>query len=126
MLFQMKKNSFLKKLLPFAKYLRPHKKVLIISMILSFMSTALGIVQPLFTKVIIDKVLIGHDYQFLFVLLGALVALLLISFLTRVGNNYIYTKYSSRILFKMREDLFDHIHRLPLTYFSKNQASSMR
>ena len=125
MLFQMKKNSFLKKLLPFAKYLRPHKKVLIISMILSFMSTALGIVQPLFTKVIIDKVLIGHDYQFLFVLLGALVALLLISFLTRVGNNYIYTKYSSRILFKMREDLFDHIHRLPLTYFSKKKIGDI-
>lgn len=99
-------------------YLRPHRGVLGLSLVLSLLSTCLGMVQPYFAKIIIDRVLLGRMAGLLAPLLALMIALLIIGFLIRVSNNYIYTRYSARFLFKLREDLFDHLHRIPLRFFT--------
>ncbi len=107
------------------KYLRPHKKVLLLSFSLSAVSTALGMVQPLFAKILIDKVLIGNRPDLLVKILGAVIALVAIGFVIRVGNGYIYMRYSARLLFRMREDLFAHLHRVPLSLYSKRKVGDL-
>ncbi|WP_041279233.1 ABC transporter ATP-binding protein [Desulfobacula toluolica] len=106
-------------------YLAPHKQVLIFSLFLSTISTVLGMVQPYFAKILIDRVFLGNQPQFLFSILAALIALLIISFGIRVGNGYIYTRYSAKILFLMREDLFDHLQKISLTFFSKKKLGDI-
>ena len=118
-------QPFIKQILDLSKYLRPHKKVLIISFLLSVISTALGLIQPLFAKVLIDKVFLGHNYRILVILLAAVILLLIISFVIRVSNRYIYTRYSAKILFKMREDLFEHLQKVPLSFFSKRKIGDI-
>ena len=118
-------QPFIKQILELSKYLRPHKKVLIISFLLSVISTALGMVQPLFAKVLIDKVLLSQQYKLLLILLAAVICLLVISFLIRVSNSYIYTRYSAKLLFQMREDLFDHLLKVPLSFFSKRKIGDI-
>lgn len=119
------KEPFYKQFLYVIRYLRPHKKVLVISLFLSVLSTALGMIQPLFAKVLIDKVLLGHNTKLLFVLLVAVVSLLIVSFLIRISNSYIYTRYSAKVLFKMREDLFEHLQRVPLSFLSKRKIGDL-
>ncbi len=75
--------------------------------------------QPYFAKLLIDKVFLNKNPDILIPLLIALIVLLTISFGLRVINNWIYTRYSAGLLFKMREDLFAHLHRVPLRFFSK-------
>ncbi|WP_165477755.1 ABC transporter ATP-binding protein [Desulfobacter hydrogenophilus] len=106
-------------------YLKPHKKILIFSLILSALSTALGMLQPWFAKILIDRVFLGHQPGILFPVLGVLILLLVVGFGVRVANRYLYTKYSARILFAMREDLFSHLQRIPLVYFSKNKIGDI-
>ena len=118
-------QSFIKQLLELSKYLQPHKKVLIISFLLSLISTALGMIQPLFAKFLIDKVLVSQQYRLLLTLLGAVICLLVISFVIRVSNSYIYTRYSAKLLFQMREDLFDHLQIVPLSFFSKRKIGDI-
>jgi len=118
-------QSFIKQILDLSKYLRPHKKVLIISFLLSVISTALGMIQPLFAKVLIDKVLLSQQYELLLTLLSAVICLLIISFFIRVSNSYIYTRYSAKVLFQMREDLFDHLQKVPLNFFSKRKIGDI-
>lgn len=118
-------EPFLKQILYVARYVRPHKKVLIISFLLSVISTALGLIQPLFAKVLIDKVFLGQNYRILVILLAAVILLLIISFVIRVSNRYIYTRYSAKILFKMREDLFEHLQKVPLSFFSKRKIGDI-
>jgi len=118
-------QPFIKQILDLSKYLRPHKKVLIISFLLSVISTALGMIQPLFAKVLIDKVLLSQQYELLLTLLAAVICLLVISFLIRVSNSYIYTRYSAKVLFQMREDLFDHLQKVPLSFFSKRKIGDI-
>ena len=106
-------------------YLRPHRGVLGISLVLSLLSTFLGMVQPYFAKIIIDQVFLDRMAGILAPLLGLMIALLIVGFLIRVGNNYIYTRYSARFLFKLREDLFDHLHRIPLRFFTRNKIGDI-
>ncbi|MDB4304113.1 ABC transporter ATP-binding protein, partial [Desulfosarcina sp.] len=114
--------SQLKFVLP---YLRPHRGVLGISLVLSLLSTFLGMVQPYFAKIIIDQVFLDRMAGILAPLLGLMIALLIVGFMIRVGNNYIYTRYSARFLFKLREDLFDHLHRIPLRFFTRNKIGDI-
>ena len=108
-----------------AAYLVPHRRVLILSLTLSILSTGLGLVQPYFAKILIDRVFLEHQPQYLVPILSALIVLLLISFGIRVGNNYIYTRYSADILFTMREELFAHLQRIPLIFFSSNKTGDI-
>ena len=107
------------------KYLRPHKTILIISLMLSVFSTALGLIQPYFAKLFIDRVFIPRNSSLLVPLLVSLIAILVVSFFIRVGNNYIYTLYSAKLLFKMREDLFAHLQKVPLSFFSKRKSGDI-
>ncbi|MDM8523193.1 ABC transporter ATP-binding protein [Desulfococcaceae bacterium HSG8] len=122
---ESKDVSFLEQIQYIGKYLRPHKRILIFSFLLSGVSTALGMIQPYFAKILIDKVFIDRQSQILIPLLLALISLLIISFIIRVSNSYIYTLYSSRILFKMREDLFEHLQRIPLNFFTKRKIGDI-
>ena len=106
-------------------YLKPHKKVLVYSLLLSIVSTGLGMIQPFFAKLLIDDVFIGREYRILYPLLALLIFLLILSFIVRMGNSYIYTRYSARLLFQMREDLFRHLHRIPLNFFSKKKIGDI-
>lgn len=106
-------------------YLRPHRKVLALSLLLSIISTAVGMIQPLFAKILIDHVLLGKNYAFLMTLLGAVLLLLIVSFIIRVSNSYIYTRYSAKVLFRMREDLFAHLQKVPLTFLSKRKIGDI-
>ncbi len=106
-------------------YLRPHRVVLILSFLLSGLSAALGMIQPYFAKLLIDNVFLGDTPDLLIPLLVGLVALLIGSFLIRVSNSYIYTLYSARLLFKMREDLFAHLQRIPLRFFSRAKSGDI-
>jgi ABC-type bacteriocin/lantibiotic exporter with double-glycine peptidase domain len=118
-------QSFIRQIIELSKYLRPHKRVLIISFLLSVISTALGMIQPLFAKFLIDKVLLSQQYRLLLTLLSAVVCLLVLSFLIRVSNSYIYTRYSAKVLFEMRADLFDHLQKIPLSFFSKRKIGDI-
>jgi ABC-type multidrug transport system fused ATPase/permease subunit len=122
---ESKDVSFLKQIQYIGKYLGPHRRILIFSFLLSSVSTALGMIQPYFAKILIDKVFIGRQSQILIPLLIALISLLIVSFVIRVSNSYIYTLYSSRILFKMREDLFEHLQRIPLNFFTKRKIGDI-
>lgn len=106
----------LKSLLP---YLRPHRPVILASLALSLIGVGMGMIQPYFSKILIDRVLLTGDFQKLYPLIGLLIGLLILSFVLRVYNAYIYTRYSARMLFEMRQDLFAHLHRIPLAFFSK-------
>ncbi len=118
-------ESLRKQILYLGGYLRPHKKVLAVSFSLSAVSTALGMIQPLFAKFLIDRVLIGNRPDLLLKILAAVIALVSAGFVIRVCNSYIYTRYSARLLFRMREDLFAHLHRVPLSLYSKRKIGDL-
>jgi ATP-binding cassette subfamily B protein len=107
------------------KYLKPRKKILILSLVLSGLSTVFGMTQPYFAKVLIDKVFLAADHRLLWPVLSLLLALILFAFAIRVINSFLYMRYSAQILFHMREDLFEHVQKIPLNFFSKQKIGDL-
>jgi ATP-binding cassette, subfamily B, bacterial len=101
------------------KYLKPHKKTVALTFGLSTVSIGLGMIQPLFAQLLIDTVLPTKNARLLLILLGVVVGLFLLSFGLKIVNSFLYTRYSAKVLFSMREDLFSHLQRVPFSFFSK-------
>ena len=118
-------NDFIHHISSLGKYLKPWKKILILSLLLSCISTVLGMIQPYFAKIIIDRVFIARNTGLLLPVLSLLLFLLILSFLIRIINSYIYTRYSAGILFAMREDLFEHVQKIPLSYFTRQKIGDI-
>ncbi len=117
--------AFFRQIRFIGEYVRPHKKILVVSLVLSVLSTTLGMIQPYFAKILIDNVFMQNQASMLVPLISILIGLLVISFAVRVNNSYLYTKYSAQILFRMREKLFGHIHRIPLPFFLKQKIGDI-
>ena len=118
-------GSFLRQLTYLSRYLKPHRKIIAISLSLSVLSTTLGMIQPYFAKILIDSVFMEKNGSALAPLLSIMIGLLLSSFVVRVVNNYIYTGYSARLLFAMRRELFDHMQRVSLKYFTRQKIGDL-
>jgi len=80
--------SRVRRLLPF---LAGFRSKLAIIFLLSFSNTILGLLQPIFTKILIDDVLLPRNFRLLWILSGIMIAVTLVSYVLGAFNRYYYT-----------------------------------
>ncbi len=95
------------------KYRKPLSEVLTASLILQIF----GLVTPVFTQVIIDKVLVHKGVTTLDVLAIGLIAIALFEGLLSILRIYLFTHTTNRIDISLGTKLFRHLFSLPLKYF---------
>ncbi|MBI3379046.1 MAG: type I secretion system permease/ATPase [Nitrospirae bacterium] len=95
------------------KYRKPLSEVLIASLVLQIF----GLVTPIFTQVIIDKVLVHRGLTTLDVLAIGLIAIALFEALLNILRTYVFTHTTSKIDVTLSTRLFKHLLALPLRYF---------
>jgi len=95
------------------KYRKPLYEVLIASFVLQIF----GLVTPIFTQVIIDKVLVHRGLTTLDVLAIGLIAIALFEALLSILRTYVFTHTTSKIDVTLSTRLFKHLLALPLRYF---------
>ena len=95
------------------KYRKPLFEVLTASLILQIF----GLVTPVFTQVIIDKVLVHRGITTLNVLAIGLITVILFEGLLNILRTYLFTHTSNRIDISLGTKLFKHLFSLPLKYF---------
>lgn len=106
-------------------YLKPYKKSVIITVLLMFIAAFAGLSGPKLLQVAID------DYMEA----GHLVALAIIGILYLVLNliNLLCTRYrvytmslvGQKVLYKIRQDMFDHIQKLSFNYYDSRPAGKI-
>ena len=95
------------------KYRKPLSEVLTTSLILQIF----GLVTPVFTQVIIDKVLVHKGVTTLDVLAIGLITIALFETLLSILRTYLFTHTTNRIDISLGTKLFRHLFSLPLKYF---------
>jgi len=95
------------------KYRKPLYEVLTASLILQIF----GLVTPVFTQVIIDKVLVHKGVTTLDVLAIGLITVVLFEALLNIIRTYLFTHTTNRIDISLGTKLFRHLFSLPLKYF---------
>jgi len=101
------------RLLPFISGFRSK---LAIIFLLSFSNTLLGLLWPIFTKILIDDVLEARNLRLLWILTGVMVAATVVSYVLGAFNRYYYTSVTARVLFNLRQHLFEHLQALPMRF----------
>lgn len=93
-------------------FLRPYALPLAGIIGLSVVSTGAGLLGPLVNQQLIDKGLIGRDPSALLWTAGAMAGLAVFGFLTNAWSSYTYAKISTRVLFSMRLELYQHLQQI--------------
>ena len=109
----------------FVPSLRRYRKVLIEVLIASIVIQVFGLVNPLATQVIIDKVLVGNSPDTLevfgiFLLVVAVIEAILTSVLT-----HLFTDTTNRIDLTLGSEVINHLLRLPLSYFERRPVGEL-
>ncbi len=91
----------------------------------SFIVQLFGLVTPLFTQVILDKVIVHRSLNTLNVLAVAFLAVTLFEFLLNVTRNYIFIHTANKIDAKLGAKLFKHLFNLPFVYFENRKVGNI-
>lgn len=106
----------------FAGYYKPHKKLFIIDMICAFIISVFNLVYPYITKEIINNYV---PNKLLYLLLAGTLILFVI-YAVKALLNFVLQYWGHlvgvRIQADMRSELFNHLQKLPFSYFDNNKT----
>ena len=109
----------------FFNQLLHYKKIVGEILLASFVIQLFGLVTPLFTQVILDKVLVHHSISTLNVIAIAFGGVIGFELLLNLVRNYIFVHTTSKIDAKLGAKLFRHLISLPLVYFEKRKVGNI-
>lgn len=102
-----------------------YKRIIAEVMLGSFVVQLFGLVTPLFTQVILDKVIVHRSMSTLDVLGIAFVAVSIFEFLLNLTRNYIFIHTANKIDAKLGAKLFHHLFALPFVYFESRKVGNI-
>ncbi len=91
----------------------------------SFVIQLFGLITPLFTQVILDKVIVHHSMTTLDVLGVAFLAVMVFEFVLNLSRNFIFTHTANKIDAKLGAKLFKHLFGLPFVYFESRKVGNI-
>jgi ATP-binding cassette, subfamily B, bacterial len=100
-------------------FLRPYKGRLIFILAISLLATALGLVQPYISKLLIDTALLRRDWRALVWVSGLMFLATVFGFLINILSSYQYVRVSAAMLFDMRLALYRHLQTLSPRFYAK-------
>jgi ATP-binding cassette subfamily B protein len=107
------------------RFAKPYQNLLIIFLVVVIVDAAIGAVNPLILREIINKGILGHRSN-LIIDLALLVAGLAVF---DAGLEFVERLISSRIgeglIFDMRTRIFNHIQKMPLAFFTRTQTGAL-
>ncbi|MHC4696907.1 MAG: ABC transporter ATP-binding protein [Planctomycetota bacterium] len=109
----------------YARWLWPHKARFLVVFVLALASAAMSLVLPLVTRYVIDDILTQSDLTVdeklhqLAWLCGVMMVLLLAAMGTDTSRSYLMSVLNAKVIFRLRQKLFDRFLRLPLSDLSE-------
>ena len=102
-----------------------YKKIIGQVLLGSFVVQLFGLVTPLFTQVILDKVLVNRTIATLDVLAFAFIVVAIFELLLNLSRNYIFIHTTNKIDAKLGAKLFRHLFQLYYVYFENRQVGNI-
>ena len=106
----------------FAPYRTPMFGVLAIIMI----SALLGLASPFILRALIDTAIPDQNVRLLVLLVGAMLAITVVTQALGVVQTYASTRIGQRVMHTLRTHLFTHLQRLPLGFFTRTRGGELQ
>ena len=106
-------------------YLKPYRLQLALVLLAILLSSVVGLLPSIITGRIVDEALVGRD-------LALLIRLLLLAFVTLFASqvisileSYINAWISQRIIFDMKNQMYDHLQHMPHSFFTTEKQGDI-
>ena len=106
-------------------YLKPYWLQFIFVFIAILLSATVGLFPSILTGRIVDEALVGKNMELLIKLLLMAFAALTVSQLVGVLENYINAWISQRIIFDMRNQMYNHLQYMPHSFFTTEKQGDI-
>ncbi len=106
-------------------YLKPYWLQFIFVFITILLSATIGLMPSIITGRIVDEALVGKNMELLIRLLLMAFAALTVSQLVGVLENYINAWISQRIIFDMRNQMYNHLQYMPHSFFTTEKQGDI-
>ncbi|MCA1318566.1 ABC transporter ATP-binding protein/permease [Bacillus tianshenii] len=106
-------------------YLGERKGLLAMVLLMVLASSALGLLGPFIVGMAIDNYIVERDSSGLINVLIGLVFIYIFYSLSTWLQNYWMVGIAQDTVYKMRTQLFQHLHKLPIPYFDKRQHGEL-
>ena len=120
-MFKMKGRRIRKML----SYLRPYLGIELEIGLCILLGMLFSLLNPILYKILVDDVLINKNAQLLLIVIIAYVVLYLFSSGIGFIRDYLFTFLGQRMIFDIRSDLFEHIQKLPHSFFSQTKTGDV-
>lgn len=118
----MNKGKLFKKL---GVYLKPEMGVLVISVILSVITTAIALLPPMLTQVLVDDILPNKEVQKLSYVVVGLVILHFIRHGLGGVRGYLLRVSGDKVVARIRCEVYEKAQRLPMRFYDKTSTGAV-
>jgi ATP-binding cassette subfamily B protein len=108
-----------------ARYARPYRVQLAIFLFCTALDACITVVNPLLLRELIDNGIIKRDQFVVVVVALTAVAVALFDAFLGVVNRYFSSRLGEGIIYDLRTQVFDHVQRQPLAFFTRAQTGSL-
>lgn len=109
----------------FGKYVIPEKVPLVVCMLLSVVVTALSLIPPYITKIMVDDVIPGRDSAMLIKVLGVLLGVYILQYVITGIRSYKLRLTGDRITLNLKKDIYEKAQYLSLSFYDKISTGSV-
>ncbi|MHA6140686.1 ABC transporter ATP-binding protein [Pseudomonas mohnii] len=106
-------------------FVRPHRLAIAGLLGLSVSASALVLVQPWLTKLLIDDGLLARNFPMLVLIAGLMIVAGLLGTALSGINRYLHTRLSGRMLFALRDDLYRHLQTLSPSFYGQRRIGDL-
>ena len=98
-------------------YLRPHIGTLLLALLLVLVTTASDLLRPIIIGSAMDEITAGGVFSTVVRYFGIYLGLLIFGTLCNAAQMWLLQKLGQGIIYRLRNELFSHIHTLSLRFF---------
>jgi ATP-binding cassette, subfamily B, multidrug efflux pump len=107
------------------KYLRPHLKLILLTLLAAILTSALELAPPILIRLAVDRFIIGNNPTRIWFAAGGLLVIALLQGGTDFTRLYLTAYTGQKIIFKLRNSVFNHINQLSFSFFDEARTGDL-
>jgi ATP-binding cassette subfamily B protein len=113
------------RLLRMARYFKPYWRKWLVIFSCIAVTSGLAVLPPLCVRGILDDAIPHQNPRLLYLLVGAIILLNVLTGLVGVLQNYFNVRVGQSLMYDLRSDLFRHLQRMSLPFYTTTRAGEI-
>src|SRR6187401_2819835 len=109
-----------------AAFFTPYKLQVVVVLVAILATSLIGLVNPILLGLLLDQVIIGHQYDKLNLYVGLMIVLPIITGLIGVGQSYLNNVIGQSVMQDLRGALYAHLQGMPLRFFTETRTGEIQ